>query len=82
LFVCFHDDPPAPLSSSSLSRRPPPPPQKPSPYTQRDQLDATADWDYAAFLSRDLEQYLRDSAEFMAEAYGGGGSGGGGGGQA
>ena len=35
-----------------------------------DQLEAEGpDWDYAAFLSRDLEQYLRDSAEFMAEAW-------------
>lgn len=38
-----------------------------------DQLEADGpDWDYAAFLARDLEQYLRDSAEFMAEAFGGG----------
>jgi len=43
---------------------------------RRDQLELDGpDWDYAGFLKRDLEQYLRASAEFMAEAYGASGGG-------
>ena len=69
------------------SARPPPPPpprkHRAPPPPPRDQLDAdSGDWDFASFLSRDLDSYLKDSAAFMAEAFGGGGGRGGGGGGA
>jgi hypothetical protein len=69
LFYSFADvpfSPPLRLVGLGVAR----PPENHFPLLFRDQLEAEGpDWDYAAFLSRDLEQYLRDSAEFMAEAW-------------